>query len=70
MLFLRDDLFVVVHVSSRSAKARKMDERNVSESASAFARGGDREYERERKRCFVQFVSPPRGTKAEKTFDI
>lgn len=42
-------------------------ERNVSESASAFARGDDREYERERKRCFVQFVSPsPRGTKARK----
>ena len=50
LLFLRDDLFVVVHVSSRSAKARKMDERNVSESASAFARGGDREYEREKVR--------------------
>ena len=73
MLFLRDDLFVVFHVSSRSAKARKRDERNVSESASAFARGFDREYEREAERALfsgLQFVSPPRGTKAEKTFDI
>lgn len=62
MLFLRDDLFV--HVSRRSAKARKRDERNVSESASAFARGFDREYEREGERALfsgLQFVSPPRA---------
>lgn len=72
MLFLRDDLFVVVHVSSRSAKARKRDERNVSESASAFARGDNREQrERESVVLLVSNLFPPRGEpKQSKTFDV
>jgi hypothetical protein len=62
LLFLRDDLFVVVHVSSRrAAKARKRDERKkrfrVSECV--CERGQQRIRERE-KALFsgLQFVSP------------
>lgn len=54
------------------AKARKRDERNVSESASAFARGDNREQrERESVVLLVSNLFPPCGEpKQSKTFDV
>ena len=72
LLFLRDDLFVVVHVSRRrAAKARKRDEREkrfrVSECVCERGRQRMRERERESVRCFlVSNLFPPAGNhKAE-----
>ena len=70
MLFLRDDLFVVVHVSRRrAAKARKRDEREKRFRVSECVCERGRQRMREREKAFVVFWSPicfpPRGTKAE-----
>ena len=64
MLFLRDDLLLFTFRVGARKKERGVGERIVSESASAFAREGTENRERERELMFVvvQFVSPPRGT--------
>ena len=76
LLFLRDDLFVVVHVSSRrAAKARKRDEREKRFRVSECVCERGRQRIREREKASVVFWSPicfpPRGTtKQSFTFDV
>ena len=58
-------LLFTFRVGEQRKQERGTRERNVSESASAFARGDNREYERERKRCFlVSNVFPPAGNQS------
>ena len=76
LLFLRDDLFVVVHVSSRrAAKARKRDERKKRFRVSECVCERGRQRIREREKASVVFWSPicfpPRGTSKQSfTFDV
>ena len=66
-------LLFTFRVGEQRKQERGTRERNVSVSASAFARGDDREYERERKLPLfsgLQFVSPRGEPKQSFTFDV
>ena len=74
LLFLRDDLFVVVHISSRrAAKARKRDERKKRFSVSECVCERGRQRIREREKALfsgLQCVSPRGEPKQSFTFDV
>ena len=74
LLFLRDDLFVVVHVSSRrAAKARKRDEKKKRFRVSECVCERGRQRIREREKALfsgLQFVSPRGEPKQSFTFDV
>ena len=74
LLFLRDDLFVVVHVSSRrAAKARKRDEREKRFRVSECVCERGRQRIREREKALfsgLQCVSPRGEPKQSFTFSM